>query len=146
VNGGHTNAECGTRSAESFSVSSAAFGSKPALPTNEHPAATREMLTVAQAAAALGFAPETIRKYAEDLGACRLGKRGPLRIPRGKVEFFLANPKLLHQPRAALQELHESVRRVNLLSGERERRMELKLAQFEKRLALLESGRLEKAA
>lgn len=97
-------------------------------------------LTVAQAAAALGFSAETVRKHGEELGAYRLGRRGPWRIPRARVDFFRANPKLISQPKASLQELFQTVQRINLLSAERERRCEAALTRMEARLARCEAA------
>jgi hypothetical protein len=104
------------------------------------PSPARSWMTVEDAARELGFAPETIRKYGAELGAYRLGRRGPWRIPAERVAFFRANPRVLTHPRTTLQELYRLVERVNLLSGERERRMAAALERMERRVAALEAA------
>lgn len=110
------------------------------MPPQPQPIAPRtEPFTTAEAAVELGFSAETIRKYRADLGGYRLGGKGPWRFPAEQIAFFKAHPKFITQPKAALQELFRTVSTVNLLSTQRERRMEQALAKFEKRLADLES-------
>lgn len=100
-----------------------------------------EPLTTAAAAAALGYTAETVLKHRQELGGYRMGRSGPWRFPAERIAFYREHPKFLTQPKAAVQELFRLVQSVNLLSTERERRCEARLAEFAKRLAAVEAAR-----
>jgi excisionase family DNA binding protein len=98
----------------------------------------RNYLTVSEAARELGFAPATIRKVKTQIGFYSVGRN--IRFPRANVEAF----KAIRATGTFTKALHCQVHELNLISQERENRMEFALKTLEGRVAKLEGANAEK--